>query len=200
MTDKPTRKPLLLMILDGWGYRPERDDNAIALAATPCWDELWRNDPHSLIETSGSVVGLPEGQMGNSEVGHMNIGAGRIVFQDYSRIENAIRDGSFRDNPQIRTAVEAALKAGGRVHVMGLLSPGGVHSHDDHFIETVRVVAQHGARGITVHAFLDGRDTPPRSAEPSIRCMQELLDSLPGACFGTIGGRYYAMDRDKRWD
>jgi len=200
MTDKPTRKPLLLMILDGWGYRPERDDNAIALAATPCWDELWRNDPHSLIETSGSVVGLPEGQMGNSEVGHMNIGAGRIVFQDYSRIENAIRDGSFRDNPQIRTAVEAALKAGGRVHVMGLLSPGGVHSHDDHFIETVRVVAQHGARGITVHAFLDGRDTPPRSAEPSIRRMQELLDSLPGACFGTIGGRYYAMDRDKRWD
>ncbi len=112
MNDKSTRKPLLLMILDGWGYRPEREDNAIALAATPCWDELWRNDPHGLIETSGAAVGLPEGQMGNSEVGHMNIGAGRIVFQDYSRIENAIRDGSFRDNPQIRAAIEAAVKAG----------------------------------------------------------------------------------------
>jgi 2,3-bisphosphoglycerate-independent phosphoglycerate mutase len=200
MTEKPARKPLLLMILDGWGYRPEGDDNAIAMADTPCWDALWRDDPHSLIETSGTAVGLPDGQMGNSEVGHMNIGAGRIVFQDYSRIENAIRDGSFQDNPQIRTAIEAALKAGGRVHIMGLLSPGGVHSHDNHFLETVRVAAQHGARDLTVHAFLDGRDTPPRSAEPSIRRMQDLLDSLPGASFGTISGRYYAMDRDKRWD
>lgn len=200
MTDKPSRKPLLLMILDGWGYRPERDDNAIAMADTPCWDALWRNDPRSLIETSGAAVGLPEGQMGNSEVGHMNIGAGRIVFQDYSRIENAIRDGSFQDNPQMRKAVEAALKNGGRVHVMGLLSPGGVHSHDNHFLETVRVASRHGARDLTVHAFLDGRDTPPRSAEQSIRRMQELLDSLPGAYFGTISGRYYAMDRDKRWD
>ena len=200
MNDKPGHKPLLLMILDGWGYRPEPDDNAIALAHTPCWDRLWQDDPHVLIETSGAAVGLPAGQMGNSEVGHMNIGAGRIVFQDYSRIENAIRDGSFRENPQIRAAVEAAGRSGHRVHVMGLLSPGGVHSHDDHFLETVRVAAAHGAGSIAVHAFLDGRDTPPRSAEPSIRRMQALLDTLPGAAFGSISGRYYAMDRDKRWE
>jgi 2,3-bisphosphoglycerate-independent phosphoglycerate mutase len=138
--------------------------------------------------------------MGNSEVGHMNIGAGRIVFQDYSRIENAIRDGSFHTNPQICAAVKAATDAGGRLHVMGLLSPGGVHSHEDHFIETVRLVAQLGATDIAVHAFLDGRDTPPRSAEPSILRMQEALDALPSAAFGTLSGRYYAMDRDQRWE
>jgi len=200
MNEKTRRKPLLLMILDGWGYRAEREDNAIALAPTPSWDALWRDDPHSLIETSGAAVGLPEGQMGNSEVGHMNIGAGRIVFQDYSRIENAIRDGSFRDNPEIRTAVETAASSRSRLHVMGLLSPGGVHSHDEHFLETVRIAAELGAPDIAVHAFLDGRDTPPRSAEASIRRMQELLDSLPGASFASISGRYYAMDRDKRWE
>jgi len=200
MTDMTTRKPLLLMILDGWGFRPERQDNAIALADTPCWDELWRNDPHSLIETSGSDVGLPTGQMGNSEVGHMNIGAGRIVFQDYSRIENAIQDGSFRENPQIRGAIEKAAGNCKRVHLMGLLSPGGVHSHDDHFVEAVKTAALQGAKAISVHAFLDGRDTPPRSAEASIRRMQELLDATPGASFATISGRYFAMDRDKRWD
>ena len=200
MKEKMTRKPLLLMILDGWGFRPERQDNAIALANTPCWDEFWQTDPHGLIETSGAAVGLPAGQMGNSEVGHMNIGAGRIVFQDYSRIENAIRDGSFRENPQIRAAIETAVSNRTRVHIMGLLSPGGVHSHDDHFIETVRTAALQGAEAITVHAFLDGRDTPPRSAEASLQRMQELLDSKPGASFGTLSGRYFAMDRDKRWD
>jgi len=200
MNNTSIRKPLLLLILDGWGYSPERDDNAIALAPTPCWDGLWRDDPHGLIETSGEAVGLPEGQMGNSEVGHMNIGAGRIVFQDYSRIENAIRDGSFYDNPQLAAAIGAAAAAGARVHVMGLLSPGGVHSHDDHFVATVRMAAQRGAKAIAVHAFLDGRDTPPRSAEPSIQRMQDLLDSLPHASFATISGRYFAMDRDKRWD
>jgi 2,3-bisphosphoglycerate-independent phosphoglycerate mutase len=200
MSERPAPKPLVLMILDGWGYREERDYNAIALADTPCWNALWRDDPHSLIQTSGEAVGLPPGQMGNSEVGHMNIGAGRIVFQDYSRIENAIADGSFFDNPRLCAAVDAARSGGGALHIMGLLSPGGVHSHDDHFIATVRLAAQRGARAITVHAFLDGRDTPPRSAEPSIRRMQELLDGIPGASFGTIGGRYYGMDRDKRWE
>jgi 2,3-bisphosphoglycerate-independent phosphoglycerate mutase len=200
MNENRKRKPLLLMILDGWGNRAEQEGNAIALASTPGWDELWRDNPHSLIETSGTAVGLPEGQMGNSEVGHMNIGAGRIVFQDYSRIENAIHDGSFRTNPQICAAVQAAADAGARVHVMGLLSPGGVHSHEDHILETVRLAAQLGAPGIAVHGFLDGRDMPPRSAEPSIRRMQELLDTLPSAAFGTISGRYFAMDRDQRWD
>ena len=200
MNENANRKPLLLMILDGWGIRAEREANAIALASTPCWDELWRDDPHGLIETSGTAVGLPEGQMGNSEVGHMNIGAGRIVFQDFSRIENAIGDGSFRTNPQICAAVEAANRAGGRVHVMGLLSPGGVHSHEDHFIETVQLVALLGARETAIHAFLDGRDTPPRSAEPSILRMQAVLDALPSAAFATISGRYFAMDRDQRWE
>jgi 2,3-bisphosphoglycerate-independent phosphoglycerate mutase len=200
MNERSVRKPLVLMILDGWGYREERDDNAIAIADTPCWDEMWRNDPHNLIETSGEAVGLPDGQMGNSEVGHMNIGAGRIVFQDFTRIENAIRDGSFCDNPAIGAAIDAAKANGGTVHIMGLLSPGGVHSHEDHFMETVRLAAKRGAPTIAVHGFLDGRDTPPRSAEPSIRRMQELLDSIPGASFATIAGRYYAMDRDKRWD
>jgi len=200
MNDTPRRKPLLLMILDGWGYRAENSDNAIALAPTPSWDAMWRDDPHGLIETSGTAVGLPEGQMGNSEVGHMNIGAGRIVYQDFSRIDNAIRDGSFRDNPQICSAIRSAADAGGTVHVMGLLSPGGVHSHEDHFLETVRVASAQGTAPIRVHAFLDGRDTPPRSAEPSIRAMQALLDALPDAAFGTLCGRYYAMDRDKRWE
>jgi 2,3-bisphosphoglycerate-independent phosphoglycerate mutase len=200
MNETPARKPLLLMILDGWGHREERADNAIAIADTPCWDRLWRGDPHSLIETSGEAVGLPPGQMGNSEVGHMNIGAGRIVFQDFTRIENAIRDGSFFENPALCAAVDAARASGGRVHVMGLLSPGGVHSHDDHFVATVELAARRHAGSIMVHAFLDGRDTPPRSADASIRRMQDLLDTIDGARFATLSGRYYAMDRDKRWD
>jgi 2,3-bisphosphoglycerate-independent phosphoglycerate mutase len=192
-------KPLLLMILDGWGFRDETENNAIALADTPCWDYMWENDPHVLIDTSGEAVGLPAGQMGNSEVGHMNIGAGRIVYQDFSRITEAIRDGSFMENFQLCTAIDAARDQGGTVHIMGLLSPGGVHSHDDHFLATVKLAAQRGATAIAIHGFLDGRDTPPRSAEASILRMQELLDTLPGAAFSTVSGRYYAMDRDTRW-
>ena len=200
MNQKILHRPLLLMILDGWGFREEAENNAIALADTPCWDMMWKTDPHALIETSGEAVGLPDGQMGNSEVGHMNIGAGRIVYQDFSRITKAIRDGSFTQNPQLCAAIDSARNRGATVHIMGLLSPGGVHSHDDHFIATVQLAAQRGAGSIAVHGFLDGRDTPPRSAEPSIIRMQELLDSLPGAEFSTISGRYFAMDRDKRWD
>jgi 2,3-bisphosphoglycerate-independent phosphoglycerate mutase len=200
MNRKGAGKPLVLMILDGWGFREERENNAIALGHTPCWDTLWKNDPHSLIETSGESVGLPEGQMGNSEVGHMNIGAGRIVYQDFTRITQSIRDGSFHENPALCAAIDGVARNRGTMHVMGLLSPGGVHSHDDHFIETVRLAAGRGARRIAVHGFLDGRDTPPRSAEASIARMQNLLDSIPGAQFATISGRYYAMDRDKRWN
>jgi 2,3-bisphosphoglycerate-independent phosphoglycerate mutase len=188
------------MILDGWGFRAETDNNAIALANTPCWDRLWAQDPHTLIETSGESVGLPNGQMGNSEVGHMNIGAGRIVYQDFTRIGKAIEDGSFYQNPALCEAIDAAQSNGGRVHIMGLLSPGGVHSHDDQFIETVHLAAKRGANSITVHAFLDGRDTPPKSAEDSIRRMQEVVDGIPGASIGSVAGRYYAMDRDKRWN
>jgi 2,3-bisphosphoglycerate-independent phosphoglycerate mutase len=199
MNESEKRGPLLLMILDGWGYREERENNAIALAETPCWDDMWNNDPHTLIDTSGEAVGLPKGQMGNSEVGHMNIGAGRIVYQDFTRITLAVEDGSFNENPQLCAAVDAARHHGGTLHIMGLLSPGGVHSHDDHFVATVEMAAKRGASSIAVHGFLDGRDTPPRSAEPSIMRMQRLLDSLPGAEFSSISGRYYAMDRDKRW-
>jgi 2,3-bisphosphoglycerate-independent phosphoglycerate mutase len=188
------------MILDGWGFSEESDNNAIRQAETPCWDALWNHDPHLLIDTSGESVGLPPGQMGNSEVGHMNIGAGRIVYQDFTRITQAIKDGSFRQNERLCAAIDAARSAEGAVHVMGLLSPGGVHSHEDHFIETVRMAAERGAQRIVVHGFLDGRDTPPRSAEASIVRMQDVLDDIPGASFGVISGRYYAMDRDKRWD
>ena len=200
MNNQTRHGPLLLMILDGWGYREQTENNAIALADTPCWDDMWQNNPRSLIETSGEAVGLPDGQMGNSEVGHMNIGAGRIVYQDYSRITHAIQEGSFAKNPRLCAAIDATRKHGGTVHIMGLLSPGGVHSHDDHFAATVQLAADRGADSIAVHGFLDGRDTPPRSAEPSIARMQKLLDSIPGAAFSTISGRYYAMDRDQRWD
>jgi len=192
--------PLVLMILDGWGFRDATENNAIAMADTPCWSEMWANDPHLLIETSGEAVGLPDGQMGNSEVGHMNIGAGRIVYQDFTRITKAIGDGSFRENPALCAAIDSARARGSTVHIMGLLSPGGVHSHDDHFLATVQLAADRGATSIAIHGFLDGRDTPPRSAEPSIVRMQELLDSLPGAYFSSLCGRYFAMDRDKRWD
>jgi len=188
------------MVLDGWGYRPESEDNAIALADTPCWDQLWQHDPHTLLNTSGESVGLPAGQMGNSEVGHMNIGAGRIVYQDFTRITKSIRDGNFEQNPVIVGAMDETISAGGTVHIMGLLSPGGVHSHDEHFQAAVKLAAARGAARIAVHAFLDGRDTPPRSAEYSLREMQRLLDSLPGAAFNTVCGRYFAMDRDQRWD
>ena len=197
---KQNNRPLLLMILDGWGYRAEKDNNAIALARTPCWDRLWSTDPHTLIETSGESVGLPPGQMGNSEVGHMNIGAGRIVYQDYTRIDESIRDGSFQNNGELCQAMDAARETGATLHIMGLLSPGGVHSHTGQFLETVRLAADRGTGSIAVHIFLDGRDTPPRSAQHQIELMQELVDRIPGASIRSVSGRYYAMDRDQRWD
>lgn len=200
MADKLKHAPLVLMILDGWGYRADAPDNAISRAETPCWDELWAKGTHCLLETSGESVGLPDGQMGNSEVGHMNIGAGRIVYQDFTRISQSVSDGSFYRNEALCSAVRNTIGHRGTVHIMGLLSPGGVHSHDDHFIATVELARRLGAKDITVHGFLDGRDTPPRSAKPSIQRMQEHLDQASGNRFGTIIGRYYAMDRDLRWD
>jgi 2,3-bisphosphoglycerate-independent phosphoglycerate mutase len=200
MAKKLEHSPLVLMILDGWGYREAAPDNAISTASTPCWDRLWATGARCLLETSGESVGLPAGQMGNSEVGHMNIGAGRIVYQDFTRISKAIRDGSFYENRAMCSAARNAVGKGGTVHIMGLLSPGGVHSHDDHFIATVELARRLGAKRIAVHGFLDGRDTPPRSALPSIQRMQEALDHTPGARFCTIAGRYWAMDRDSRWD
>jgi len=194
------RKPLLLMILDGWGHREASPDNAISVGHTPVWDQLQRDCPHSVLATSGAAVGLPDGQMGNSEVGHMNIGAGRIVYQDYTRISRAIADGEFESNEALRHAIQSANAAGGTVHIMGLLSPGGVHSHDEHFQATVKLACTLGSGPVRVHGFLDGRDTPPRSALGSIEAMQTLLDSAEDAQFATVGGRYFAMDRDERWD
>ncbi len=193
-------RPLVLMILDGWGYREETDHNAIAAADTPNWDRLWAEGSHTLIDTSGESVGLPAGQMGNSEVGHMNIGAGRIVYQDFTRITKAIETGEFQHNPVLCEAIDAARSNGATVHIMGLLSPGGVHSHEEHLFATVALARQRGASAIRVHAFLDGRDTPPQSAGPSIEKLEQLLDTIPNAAVGVICGRYFAMDRDKRWD
>jgi len=192
--------PLVLMILDGWGHREDAADNAISQANTPCWDNMQQRCAFTTINTSGEFVGLPEGQMGNSEVGHMNIGAGRVVFQNLTRISNAIQDGSFARNPALAAAIDASSKPGSTLHIMGLLSPGGVHSHEEHFLAMVQMAANQGVEKIRVHAFLDGRDTPPRSAGPSIQSMQKCLDGLGDAAFGSLCGRYYAMDRDKRWD
>lgn len=197
---KPPFKPLVLMILDGWGHREDAPDNAISQARTPTWDWLQQQGCHTTIETSGEFVGLPPGQMGNSEVGHMNIGAGRIVYQDFTRISKAIVDGSFTRNAALVKAVAASREQRSTLHIMGLLSPGGVHSHEDHFLAMVQMAAEQGAHRIRVHAFLDGRDTPPRSAARSIARMQVCLDDLNDAAFASLCGRYYAMDRDKRWD
>jgi 2,3-bisphosphoglycerate-independent phosphoglycerate mutase len=193
-------KPVVLMILDGWGHREDPADNALALADLPHWRRLWAERPHTLIHTEGRHVGLPDGQMGNSEVGHMNLGAGRIVYQDLTRIDAAIEDGSFFANPELRAACAAARAAGGTLHVMGLLSPGGVHSHEAHIFAMLDLAAREGVARVAVHAFLDGRDTPPQSAEPSLRALQDKCAALGNAHIATVGGRYYGMDRDKRWE
>lgn len=193
-------RPLVLMILDGWGDREDAPDNAISRADTPNWDRLKQSGSFTTIQTSGEHVGLPDGQMGNSEVGHMNIGAGRIVYQNFTRISHAIETGQFEQNPALVKAIETSRTNASTVHLFGLLSPGGVHSHEDHYLAMVEMAAHQGAHNIKVHGFLDGRDTPPRSAGPSIERMQACLDQYPNAEFATLCGRYYAMDRDQRWE
>ena len=190
---------VVLLILDGWGYREGGDDNAIARAHTPVWDRLWLSCPRTLVQNSGASVGLPGGQMGNSEVGHLNIGAGRVVYQEFTRVSRAIRTGSFFRNRTLTDAVDRAVAASRAVHIMGLLSPGGVHSHEEHLRAMVRLAAGRGARDLRLHAFLDGRDTPPRSAHASLQAMQDLMASLGRGRIAGIVGRYYAMDRDNRW-
>ena len=195
-----TRKTTALIILDGWGYREPAADNAISNADLPFWNRIWAQSPHTLIATSGMAVGLPDGQMGNSEVGHMNLGAGRIVYQSFTRISKDIADGRFFDNPALTGAVDRAIAAGGAIHIMGLLSPGGVHSHEDHIHAACELAARRGARKVYVHAFLDGRDMPPRSAEPSLERMSNKMAELGVGRLASLVGRYYAMDRDNRWD
>lgn len=193
-------KPVVLLILDGWGHRDDPTDNALAQADIPNWRRLWADAPHTLIHTEGRHVGLPDGQMGNSEVGHMNLGAGRIVYQDLTRVDAAIEDGSFFDNAELLAACAAARASNGTLHVMGLLSPGGVHSHEAHIFAMLDLAKRAGVEKVRVHAFLDGRDTPPQSAQASLEALQAKCDELGNARIATVGGRYFAMDRDKRWD
>jgi len=196
----PRPKPLLLLILDGWGHRDDPADNAIAQARLPNWRRLLAEFPHTLVHTEGRHVGLPDGQMGNSEVGHMNIGAGRIVYQDLTRVDAAIEDGSFYANAELVAACESAKSSGGALHIFGLLSPGGVHSHEDHIFAMIELARRQGVADIAIHAFLDGRDTPPRSAEASIQRLEAICAQGADAHIATITGRYWAMDRDQRWE
>ena len=194
------KKPMALVILDGYGHREDTASNAIANAKTPFIDSLFANKPNTLISASGMDVGLPDGQMGNSEVGHTNIGAGRVVYQDLTRITKSITDGEFAETPAIVEAIDSAVKADKAVHIMGLMSPGGVHSHEDHIYAAVEMAAARGAEKIYLHCFLDGRDTPPRSAENSLKRFDELFAKLGKGRVASLVGRYYAMDRDNNWD
>jgi 2,3-bisphosphoglycerate-independent phosphoglycerate mutase len=189
MANRP--KPVVLTILDGWGHRDSREDNAIAAANTPCWDALMRDYPHGLLNASENDVGLPEGQMGNSEVGHMNIGSGRVIMQDLPRIDRAIADGSLAKHPALAKKMRV-------VHLLGLLSDGGVHSHQSHLAALAKILAGQGAQ-IFMHVFLDGRDTSPQSALNYIKWFENETRGL-NIRIATVSGRYYAMDRDKRWD
>ncbi|MBI1273707.1 MAG: 2,3-bisphosphoglycerate-independent phosphoglycerate mutase [Alphaproteobacteria bacterium] len=198
MTDKRP-KPVVLCVLDGWGWREGGEDNAVARANTPSFDRLWQSCPHGFLKTGEEDVGLPAGQMGNSEVGHMNLGAGRVVFQDLPMIDRAIAAGDLKTNKVLSDFIAALKKSGGTCHLMGLASPGGVHSHEKHMIELAREVAGAGVP-VAVHAFLDGRDVPPRNALSTIPPLAERMAAIPGVRVATLCGRYYAMDRDKRWD
>lgn len=193
-----TKRPLVLIILDGWGYREETEYNAIAAAKKPHFDHLFQTYPHTLLSGSGKCVGLPDGQMGNSEVGHLNMGAGRIVYQDLTRIDAAIEDGSFYQNPALTHAMALAKRSQKAVHLLGLLSPGGVHSHDRHWQAMLALAKQIGVPHLYLHPFLDGRDTPPKSAATSLSAIESAL--LPNWGIASLIGRFYAMDRDKRWD
>ncbi len=196
----PKNLPLVLVILDGWGYSKDSKHNAIAAAHTPQWDEWWQTRPHILLEAAGQQVGLPDLQMGNSEVGHMHIGAGRIVNQDFTRINQAISNGEFVRNPVFINLIEELKAQGKTLHIMGLLSEGGVHSHERHLFAFLKLCASLKFDKISLHLFLDGRDTPPQSALDSIERLNEQLKLYPVAQIQSICGRYFAMDRDKRWD
>jgi 2,3-bisphosphoglycerate-independent phosphoglycerate mutase len=193
-------KPVLLVILDGWGIRAERDANAIAIAGTPSMDALVREFPSTALDTSGLSVGLPEGQMGNSEVGHTNLGAGRIVYQDLVRINRAVEDGSFFRNDALVMACHRARASGGTLHLMGLLSDGGVHSHQEHLDACLDLARREGVGRAVVHAFMDGRDTAPRAGIEYVRRLEARLRDTGYGKVATVTGRFYAMDRDKRWD
>ncbi|MCW8829237.1 MAG: 2,3-bisphosphoglycerate-independent phosphoglycerate mutase [Gammaproteobacteria bacterium] len=199
MSSAERHRPLLLTVLDGWGYSESDHYNAIKSARTPVWDRLWSEYSHTLLRCSGAEVGLPSGQMGNSEVGHLNLGAGRVVYQEFTRVSRAIKTGSFFSNATLTEAVDKAIADDKAVHILGLLSPGGVHSHEEHIHAMARLALERGAKGVYLHAFLDGRDTPPKSAAESIQAMENIFAELGGGRIASIIGRFYAMDRDHRW-
>lgn len=197
MSARPSR-PVALIILDGWGYRESCEANAICLANTPNWDRIWSHASRTLLTASGRAVGLPEGQMGNSEVGHMNLGAGRVVMQDLVRITTAVEDGSFLQNSALKAACAAVKKSGGTLHLVGLLGNGGVHAHDTHMLGMVDMAAREGVPRTVIHTLLDGRDTPPKSASSFL---PSLIQRISGrAEIASVSGRYYGMDRDNRWE
>lgn len=200
MTSSNRKKPLVLLILDGWGQRDEPEHNAIFHANTPYWDSLRANAPQTTVSASGLDVGLPAGQMGNSEVGHMSLGAGRIIYQNISRIDKDISDGGFYQNPALTGAMDKAVANDSAVHLFGLMSPGGVHSHERHIIAAIELAATRGCKKVYLHAFLDGRDTPPRSALASLQAADQAFAKHQCGRTATIVGRYYAMDRDNRWN
>ncbi|WP_029915502.1 2,3-bisphosphoglycerate-independent phosphoglycerate mutase [Pelobacter seleniigenes] len=195
-----SKGPVALVILDGWGLSDKCDYNAACQAATPVMDRLRQEWPTSRLSASGSSVGLPDGQMGNSEVGHMNIGAGRIIYQDLSRISLAIEDGSFFENPALRAICEKVAAGASKLHLLGLLSDGGVHSHNTHIYALVRLAKQLGVKDVCVHAFMDGRDTPPQSGVDYLQELEAELSAIGLGRIATVSGRYWAMDRDNRWD
>ena len=191
------RRPVMLVVLDGWGWREDITDNAVRQAKTPTFDRLWANCPHAFLRTSGKDVGLPDGQMGNSEVGHLNIGAGRVVMQDLPRIGDAIASGEIAKMPALVDLIAKLKQSGGTCHLVGLVSPGGVHSHQDHCVALAKILTEAGVPAV-VHAITDGRDTPPQSADEDLKRLTAALP--PSVPVVTVIGRYYAMDRDKRWD
>ena len=192
-------RPVVLCVLDGWGHRDSETENAITPSNTPNFQRLWNDSPHAYIDTCGVDVGLPEGQMGNSEVGHMNLGAGRIVNQDIRRIDAAIEDGSIAAIPALTCYIDALKASGGTCHLMGLLSPGGVHSHQDHLAVLAGIISNAGIP-VAIHAFLDGRDTPPSSADGFVAAFEDRIAAFAGVGIATLCGRFYAMDRDHRWE
>ena len=194
------KKPVLLMILDGWGIAPASSSNAATLARTPNLDAYFANYPHTQLEASGLEVGLPAGQIGNSEVGHLNIGSGRIIYQSLTRISKSIADGDFFTNPVLVKVMDEVKASGKALHLLGLLSDGGVHSHITHIIALLEMAQKHGLTKVYVHAFLDGRDVPPQSALTYVEQLEAAMDKIGVGKIATVSGRYYAMDRDKRWE
>src|SRR5437660_5256975 len=193
-------RPLVLIILDGWGYAPPSNANAISLARKPNYDRFLREYPNTLIHTSGRYVGLPTGQMGNSEVGHLNIGAGRIVYMDITKIDLMIENGEFFTNPVLLEGIKNARNGGRRLHICGLLSDGGVHSQQNHLYAFLRMAKQNGVDRTFVHCFMDGRDTLPTNGAGYIQQLQQKMREYGVGKIATVGGRYYAMDRDRRWE